>query len=268
MSPKDQDVTGNPADPRSIVHPLLEPSDYTKFLLRAKAEILFVLRSLLASTDHITIYFDEGKHFLLSAIIQVDDEGLTLDYGGDEKANSMALTVDRLFCVTTHERIRIQFLLRGLHQIDYQGAPAFRASLPDAVLRLQRREFYRLTTPIAHPIKCQLPVTTKAGTNSTIMEANVVDISGGGLAMMAPPEGLFFSAGDVFENCRVELPGVGVVIVTLETRNVFEITLRSGARVTRAGCQFTHLPKTMLTLIQRYIIKVERERKARDSGMA
>jgi c-di-GMP-binding flagellar brake protein YcgR len=61
---------------------------------------------------------------------------------------------------------------------------------------------------------------------------------------------------------------VGVVITTLEVRNVFEITLRNGTRVTRAGCQFANLAGPMLTLIQRYIIKVERERKARESGMA
>jgi c-di-GMP-binding flagellar brake protein YcgR len=49
---------------------------------------------------------------------------------------------------------------------------------------------------------------------------------------------------------------------------VFEITLRSGARIKRAGCEFVKLPGQMSTLVQRYIIKVERERKARESGMS
>ena len=35
----------------------------------------------------------------------------------------------------------------------------------------------------------------------------------------------------------------------------------------RAGCEFCNLSGPMATLIQRYIIKVERERKARDSGI-
>jgi c-di-GMP-binding flagellar brake protein YcgR len=100
------------------------------------------------------------------------------------------------------------------------------------------------------------------------MEANVIDISGGGLAVMVPPTGMLFKAGDVFPNCRIELPEVGIVIATLEVRNVFDVTLRSGAQVARAGCQFSNLPGPTLALVQRYIIKVERERKARESGMA
>lgn len=265
-SPVQKDDVG-PSNAKPVAHALLEPTDYTQYLLRTKNEILFILRGLLASTDHLTIYFNEGRDFLLSAVIQVDDEGLTLDYGGSMEANQRALAAERLFCVTTHDKIRVQFALRGLRQIDYQGQPAFRTALPESVLRLQRREYYRLTTPVAHPIKCQIPVMKEGGLCFTTMEANVVDISGGGLAMMVPPAGLIFSAGDVFENCRIELADVGVLITTLKVRNVFDVTLRTGTQVARAGCQFANLPRQMLTLIQRYIIKVERERKARESGM-
>ena len=249
-------------------HSLLEPGDYSQYLLRTKNEILFVLRGLLAGTHHITVHFNEGHDFFLTTILQLDDEGLTLDHGANAEANGRALAAERLFCVTSHERIRIQFQVRRLKEIMYEGRPAFRAALPEAVLRLQRREYFRLTTPVAHPIKCRIPVMTEAGLSSTVLEANVVDISGGGLAMMAPPENLIFSAGDTYENCRIELPEVGTILPGLQIRNVFEVTLRNGSRVTRAGCQFTNLPGTMLTLVQRFIIKVERERKARESGMA
>jgi c-di-GMP-binding flagellar brake protein YcgR len=252
----------------ATTHPLLEPADYTQYLLRTKNEVLSVLRSLLTSTDNITVYFNEGKDFLLSAIIGVDEDGVTLDYGSSPEVNRRALAAEKHFCVTSHERIRIQFLLRGIRQIEYQGGPAFRAALPETVLRLQRREYYRLTTPIARPVKCQIPVRSDDGSNPLTVEANVIDISGGGLAVMVPPEGLSFESGEVFANCRVQLPEVGILLTTLQVRNVFDVTLRSGAQVTRAGCQFSNLPGPMLTLVQRYIIKVERERKARESGMA
>lgn len=267
MIPTAPDASGDEKTSTRTAHPLLEPADHTQFLLRNKNEILFVLRSLLGSTDHITVYFNEGKHFLLTAIIAVDEDGLTLDYGGNKDANLRALAADKLYCVTSHDKIRIQFLLHGLREVVFQDGPAFRASLPDTILRLQRREYYRLTTPIAHPIKCRIPVDQQdAGIGA--MEANVIDISGGGLAVMVPPAGMAFKAGDVFPNCRVELPEIGIIIATLEVRNVFDVTLRSGTQVARAGCQFSNLPGPMLTLVQRYIIKVERERKAREAGMA
>lgn len=257
----------SPAPNIAIAEPLLEPADYNEFLLRNKSEILFVLRGLMTHTDRITIYFNEGKDFLLSAVIAVDDAGITLDYGSNPETNQRALVTEKLFCVASHEKIRIQFLLRGLRQVEFQGAPAFRAALPDAVLRLQRREYYRLTTPIARPLKCHIPAAS-AGTAPSVVEVSVIDISGGGVAVMVPPEGVPFDKGAVFPGCRVELPEVGVLLATLQVRSVFEVTLRSGAQVTRAGCQFINLPGPMLTLVQRYIIKVERERKARESGMA
>jgi len=244
----------------------LEPADYTKYLLHTKNEVLFVLRALMAAVDRITVYFHEGRDCFLTSVIAVDDDGVTLDHGSNTEMNQRALAAEKLFCVASHDKVRVQFLVRGLKQIETGDCPAFRAALPDAVLRLQRREYYRLTTPIARPLKCDIPVPTPDGVRK--IEVKIIDISGGGLAIMVPPAGIEFKADMEFPNCRIELPEVGVIIATLEVRNLFDVTLRSGAQVNRAGCQFVNLPGPMLTLVQRYIIKVERERKARETGLS
>ncbi len=244
--------------------PLLEPGDYAQFLLHSKSEILFVLRNLLDNVSQITIFFNEGKDMILTTLVAIDDDGIVIDYGASSEMNRKALTVDRLFCVASLQKVRVQFLLRGLTQATYGGRPAFRAKLPTDLLRLQRREFFRLTMPITRPLRCKVPIEGEGGEYS--MDVNVVDISGGGLAI-AVPEGISFEKGQEFRNCQLELPETGVVTSTLVVRNQFEITLRSGGRVKRAGCEFVNLPGQMLTLVQRYIIKVERERKARESGM-
>lgn len=244
--------------------PLLEPGDYAQFLLHTKSEILFVLRSLLEHVTQITIFFNEGKDMILTTLVAIDDEGVVIDYGASSEMNRKALTVEKLFCVASLQKVRVQFLLRGLTQVTYGGRPAFRAKLPTDLLRLQRREFFRLTMPITRPLRCKMPLEGEGG--EYVMDVNVVDISGGGLAI-AIPEGMNFEVGQEFRNCQLELPETGVVTAALIVRNQFEITLRSGGRVKRAGCEFVKLPGPMLTLVQRYIIKVERERKARESGM-
>jgi hypothetical protein len=71
-----------------------------------------------------------------------------------------------------------------------------------------------------------------------------------------------------FPNCRIDLPEVGMLAARLEVRTLFELTLPSGVQVHRAGCQFVDLPGSMLTLVQRYVIKIERQRKARTTGLA
>jgi c-di-GMP-binding flagellar brake protein YcgR len=268
MTASSDDPNGPRAALPSAIEPFLEPTDYTQYLLHAKSEILFVLRGLLNNADHLTAYFNEGRDFFLTTLIAVGNDEITLDCGGNTDLNRRAVTAEKIFCVARHEKVRIQFQLRGMREATVEGRPAFRAALPEALLRLQRREYYRLTTPVARPLKCQIPLPSADGGSASTMTINVIDISGGGLAVMAPPPEIALSRGDTFPNCRVELPEVGVLMATLQIRSIFEVTLRSGAQVTRAGCQFVDLPGPMLTLVQRYIIKVERERKARESGMA
>lgn len=253
------------AQPPAKQPPLLEPGDYAQFLLHSRSEILSVLRNLLDEVCQITVFFNEGKDMLLTTLVALQGDTVVLDYGASAEMNRKAQTVEKLFCVASLQKVRVQFLLRGLKQIAYEGRPAFEAKLPADLLRLQRREFFRLTMPITRPLRCKIPIEAEGG-GECVIDVNVVDISGGGVAI-AVPEGVSFEDGQEFRNCRLELPEVGVVTTTLAVRNQFEITLRSGGQVRRAGCEFVKLAGPMLTLVQRYIMKVERDRKARESGM-
>ena len=247
---------------------LMQADDYGKYLLHSKKEILFILRAMLDKGSLITVYFNQGNDFLLTTLLSVstDGNGMLLDPGSNAAMNRKALDSDKLTFIATHDKVKIQFTVKRLARAEHEGREAFRAAIPSELLRLQRREFYRLTAPIAHPLRCSIPVKLADGSRS-IIESTVIDISGGGLGVLVPPEGVEFETDHLFENCRLELPEVGTVLATLRVRSVFEFTQRSGAKNKRSGCEFVDLPGNMLTLIQRYIIRVERERKARETGM-
>ena len=56
-------------------------------------------------------------------------------------------------------------------------------NLTDTLLRLQRREYFRLATPIANPIK--LSTTIRRADNSALqVSLSLLDISGGGVGLM------------------------------------------------------------------------------------
>ena len=59
-----------------------------------------------------------------------------------------------------------------------------------------------------------------------------------------------------------------LLVVTLTVRNQFDVTTRSGSRYVRVGCEFANMSAAKLTVVQRYITRVERERKARLNGFA
>ena len=121
---------------------------------------------------------------------------------------------------------------------------------------MQRREYYRLTTPIINPLKCQVPVG-----DGRSVEVPLSDIGAGGIGLIiGNPPGVTLQGGEVFPGCRINLPGVGVLEATLRVQTTFEVTLKNGSKILRSGCQFVDLRPAMQSLIQRYIIKLERER--------
>jgi len=256
----------NTPPPPAQTLPILEAGEYDKYMLRTHAEVLMVLRGLRDHNAQITVFFNEGQDMLLTMLIAIGPDHLIFDVGPDAELNRKAIAAGRHYCVALLDKVRIQFLLGDFAPVTHEGRPAFLGAFPKELLRLQRREFYRLTTPIARPLKCRMALP-QAGGNEQAYEAIVFDISGGGIGIAAPPEGMQFASGQQIPNCRIELPEVGIVMCTLKVCSVFEITLKNGGRVRHAGCEFVKLPGPMATLIQRYIIKVERERKARESGL-
>ena len=246
--------------------PILEESEYDQYMLRRPVEILTVLRGLQERKSQITLFFNAGQDLLLTMLVAIVGDQLIFDVGPDADVNRKAAAAEKHYCVALLDKVRIQFLLRDFKPVQHEGRPAFRCAYPQELLRLQRREYYRLITPLARPLKCRMPLPAANG-STAVYEATLFDISGGGIGISAPPGGLRFETGQVVEGCRIDLPEIGGVNCTLRVRSLFEITLKSGTQVRRAGCEFIKLPGPTATLIQRYIIKVERERKARESGL-
>ncbi len=243
---------------------LLQSDDFAQYLLRAPREIAFVLRQLAAHRCMITAYIDDSPRFMMSSVLSVseDDHQLVLDVSRDETLNASVVAARQLLCVTQLEKVKIQFSISKFH-FDRSGKhPALIAQAPQTLLRLQRREYYRLTAPVSHSLICRI----QAPEDKQMIDARVVDISGGGVAVLVPPKGLDFSADQQYRNCRLDLPEFGPVTATLRVRNIFRITNPNGTEALRAGCQFEELPTAMANAIQRYILRVERDRKARDMG--
>ncbi len=246
-----------------------QSDDYSQFLLHSKSEILAVLRSLLKKGAMITVYFDQGHSFLLTSIIglSADNHEFVLDMGSDEEMNCRALQAKRLIFTSIIDKVKVQFSLNTLSPTTSEGHAAFLATVPDTVLRLQRREFYRLSTPIANPVRLKATVRRADGSALQI-ELPLTDISGGGVGLMVTlDQARLFQRGDTLNECKLMLPYEGLLVATLCVRNLFDATTRSGTHIARVGCEFVGLPESRLTKVQRYITRVERERKARVIGM-
>jgi len=243
---------------------LLQSDDFEQYLLHERREIAYVLRQLAARRSMITAYLGDSARFLMTSVLSVsdDDRSIYLDVGNDDALNNDASTASSLLCLTQLDKVKVQFSVTRPRPANFGKYPALHTLLPEALLRLQRREYYRLTAPVSHSLICRIP---SPGQNSRV-EARVIDISGGGVAVIVPPKDMSLSADEKYMDCRLDLPDFGPVTTTLRVRNIFRITSRSGTDMLRAGCQFEDLPTPMANAIQRYILRVERDRKAREVG--
>ncbi len=232
--------------------------DSSNYTIHSRIEILHILRAIQQKNELVTVYFNQEKDFILTSILGVDtnqDGLLVLDYGSDEGRNKQILGSDRITLVTTQEHVKVQFTMESIERTEYLGRPAFKGNIPDKLMKLQRREYYRIFTPMVNSIKC---VVTRPGGGG--FEAVISNIGLGGIAITNYQNQVRLNIGDRFSDCRIALPGIGSISPGMEIRSEHEITLKSGAKIRRAGCMFIDLPTMQQTMIQRYIIRLERER--------
>jgi c-di-GMP-binding flagellar brake protein YcgR len=235
-------------------------SDDGKYRIHARVEIAFVLRAIMKSTALVTAYIGQGKDFIVTAILGVDAENrsILIDSGSNPVLNERAMRFQHLNLVSSQDGVKVEFEVNRLEAASFEGRLAFRVPFPESLLKLQRREFYRLPLPVVQPLKCQIPLA-----GGGIVETVVGDISLGGISLMGQHADLDLQPGTIYENCRIVLPELGVIQTKLMVRNSFPVTLRNGAVVKRTGCAFVELPSNQQAMIQRYIIKLERDRRAK-----
>jgi c-di-GMP-binding flagellar brake protein YcgR len=241
-----------------------EAAEDSPYLLRRRVDIAAVLRDVVRTRGLATVHYGGGQDALLTPLLQFDPNAgeITFDCSGAERANQGLLRAAKLVFVASHDKVKIRFTTGPARVVEHEGAKAFCVRMPDSMLRLQRREFYRVLAPVARPVRCIIPVESENGARS--VEARLHDISQGGVALIVQPNELPSALGACYERCRILLPDAGNVVVTLQTANMSEIHLLNGKSALRVGCQFVRPSMSALALIQRYIMRLESEKKARD----
>ncbi|MBP9217299.1 MAG: flagellar brake protein [Sterolibacterium sp.] len=238
------------------------------YFLRTRIEILGVLNTMAQQGTMMTAYFNQGRDFMMTAVLRVIDEknALVLDASNDAEMNRHFQQADKVICVSNLDRIKIQFVLGGVRAVQFEGRSAFVAAIPQALMRLQRRNDYRVSLPTLQPLAGVIQLPRPQATPLPV-EVNVTDISGGGVGFVTKSYDVELSSGMVLPGCRINLPGVGVITVDLRVCSLGTVTAKNGTRHKRAGCQFENIDGKMHMSVQRFILKLEREQSARESGL-
>ena len=234
--------------------PEAESPALDRFALHGRDGIAALLGELRHRGSLVTLYYDDAAGFTVGNVLDVDAgrEAVVLDCAGDgDVQRSIALAGD-IVVVAFLDSTKIQFTLTGAEPVDHQGRAAFRLRLPRRVLRIQRRSVPRRNPSGGRPAICRVPVP---GSADQYESARVLDISLGGLAVLATPRLFALSRDQVVGPCRLDLPELGQIGVSLRVRYLEAWPSEVGGR--RCGCEFVDLGDGARRSLQRYLERLE-----------
>lgn len=242
--------------------------DLSPYQVNSRREIIVLLRSISQHKQMINMLANQGAVAIVTSILDVDDSTgeVIIDCAQRDRVNAQLLASDNISFETTLEQVRILFFANQVTECTYDGAPALKIMLPASLIRLQRREFYRVLTPLTNPVSCTITIPGIGAGEPHEHTMVLQNVSGSGIALIDEFSILGDTIGRVYHNCRIDLPGGSLVVASLELRNAHQIQLANGKTVRRLGCLFVDMPHAMLAAIQRYISRLEREQNARAAG--
>lgn len=237
------------------------------FEVESRKEIVSLLRSIGEKNQLIRMLIRGESDVCVTSILDVrpDDGAIIMDCSIDKEQNHRILASKGVSFETTLDKIRILFSAPRVELCMFEGNPALKVALPASLVRLQRREYYRMPTPVSNPVRVTVPLPEELGGGTTTFP--LADISCGGVAILDHKMMLGDTIGKNYADCHMELPDIGQVVTTLQIRNSLDLTLLNNKSNRRLGCEFVGISRGMLALVQRYITKLERERNARIAGL-
>lgn len=237
--------------------------DDSEFRIPSRREMLSILQDMADKGTHAALYYDAAHNFIMTTVLAATEDGIWLDVGPFPPDNKRVLLSDKLTLVSLHQHVKIQFEVREIQSALYDEAEAFYIELPDYLIRIQRREYFRLSIPPDAPVKCIIPCMPpnpdKSAEPVDTREFPVFDISGGGIALLCEEDETSLQPGKQFQDCRISLPDFGMLKADLVVKNNVSFTAFNNTVKTRVGCELHQLSTRMQDQLHRYINQLQSE---------
>ncbi len=226
--------------------------DYT---LHHPGEIVAILERLRAQRALATVEFGDG-HAIVSSLLELrrNVSAMIFDIARDPEQNRRLFAAQRLSFVAELDNIPIAFDTSAPSLVACADGPAALVEFPRALVRLQRREWFRVALPLDPPIRC-----TVFDAQGNASPARAVDLSCGGAALEVDDQGCALCEPDSEHELILSLPEVGRIALDAKLRSVKPAPASpkgSPSRV-RVGFRFVAIPAKIASQIQRYVNRVE-----------
>lgn len=230
-----------------------------RYTLHHAGEIAAILERLRSERALTTIEFCDG-HTIVSSLLELrrDAGVMIVDIARDPEQNRRLFASERLSFVSELDRIPITFDTAAPALVARADGPAAVVEFPRALVRLQRREWFRVSLPIDPPVRC-----TVLDARGNASPARAVDLSCGGAGLVVDDAGHTLSRAGSEHELIFSLPEIGRIALDARLSSVKPPTpLTDGvAAKVRVGFRFESMSPKLASQIQRYVNRVELTRK-------
>jgi len=231
--------------------------DIPDFARRNPLEVGVQLRNLVNRGDFLTLQHRGGQFVTRILAVNTREHTFIFDWGALPEQNASVLGSPECQFHASPDGVRVEFTTHTPQRTEFEGRPAFIAAFPEVLYYVQRREYFRVDTPVIDPCRCR---GTLPDGSSFSFEVHDVSLGGVGLRTNdARAETL--GAGAILEAVELDLRTYGRLHVDLSLAAVRFIDLPNGERRYHLGFRFVSLPGSTENSLQRYITQIEMKRR-------
>ncbi|TAM01035.1 MAG: flagellar brake protein [Pusillimonas sp.] len=233
-------------------------------LITSKLEVLSILRSIEKDQTLIRVHARRPNSTFITTLLEVraKEQTLIFDNAPQSDTNQRLINADHAICEALLDSVHIRFSVTGIQRCLQHNKPALSAGIPPHLSRIQRRDSYRISTPVANPVYCSVIH------NDEEVQLVLDDISASGLGAFDDGQALEITPGRLYKDCVIDLPTVGKISLDLRVAYAHPFTTPNGTTRQRIGFSFDNASGVLTNTVQRYVSFLERELIAKKKGLA
>ncbi len=230
----------------------------SSFSIQNPKQIISHLSLLVKSKCLLSVHFGANNESYLTTLLGINEKSNTviIDYGPKEDLNQQILRSAKVSVDTEYNGIKVSFIGTELKKITHKGEAAFSMSIPKSLYWMQRREYYRVKSPMSKPSYCQLILDGKKPVNLKLYD---VSLSGFSMLNVSNEISDLLVPGKRFEQCKLILSDAGEGIISFEVCTKYVINPDKLQKIQKVGCRFIKVTHSVEEIIQRYMHQIQRE---------
>jgi c-di-GMP-binding flagellar brake protein YcgR len=231
------------------------------FAIKSVVDIISVWRARQRNRHLLQLSAPSRIASLMVRLQQADKQGLIIDYPGEAMVHCIE-QAEHVTLEASIEGVLVHFALPQLQLQQTAEGMALKGPLPAYLIRMQRRESFRVQLPVSKPLLCCVSL----GERRVMLPID--DISAGGMGLYDDDFLMPKEPGLVLRGCSLDFSSAGSVSFDLRLSYVRTWRQSNGKLRQRLGCAFegAHSLRAAQQL-QRLLGQIERENAALSRGL-